>query len=101
MKKYILSLSIFAFAAAVIPTPASAAIDIFEMNSVEPSVEYSARTLHIENAQGETLYIYDVTGQAIMAVKITSASQRIELSNLPKRCYIVKVGKIVRKVSLK
>jgi len=101
MKKYLLSLSIFALTAAVIPTPAIAAIDIVEMASADPSIEYISKTLHIENAQGETLRIYDVTGVAVMTIKVSSASQRVELSNLPKGCYIVKVGKIVRKISVK
>ncbi len=101
MKKYILSLSIFTLAAVVIPTTAFAAIDIVEMSAAEPTVGYSAGTLHVDNAQGETLFIYDVTGIVIMSVKITSPSQKIDLGNLTKRCYIVKVGKTVRKISVK
>lgn len=101
MKKYILSLSIFALTAAVVPTTAMAAIDIVEMNSAETSIDYTGKALVIENGQGEVLRIYDVTGVAIMTIKITSASQRVELSNLNKGCYIVKVGKIVRKISIK
>ena len=101
MKKYILSLSIFALTAAVVPTTAMAAIDIVELSSAEPTIEFSGKTLHIENAQGEVLRIYDVTGIAVMTIKVTSPSQRIDLSNLPKSCYIVKVGKLVRKISVK
>lgn len=101
MKKYLLSLSIFALTAAVIPTTTMAAIDLIEMNSAETSIDYVGRTLHIENGQGEVLRIYDVTGVAIMTIKVTSASQRVELSNLSKGCYIVKVGKLVRKISIK
>ncbi len=101
MKKYILSLSIFTLTAAVVPATAMAAIDIVELASAEPSIQYNSdRTLHIENAQGEVLRIYDVTGIAVMTIKVTSSSQRIDLSNL-KGCYIVKVGKLVRKISIK
>ena len=101
MKKYILSLSIFALTAAVVPTTAMAAIDIVDMSAAEPVIEYNEKSLHIENAQGEVLRIYDVTGIAVMTIKVTSSSQRIDLSNLPKSCYIVKVGKLVRKISVK
>ena len=100
MKKYILSLSLFALTAFVMPTIAMAAIDLVEVAAGEASVEYRGKTLHVENAQGEVLRIYDVTGVSIMTVKITSPSQKIDLSNLPKGCYIVKVCKAVRKISV-
>ncbi len=78
-----------------------AAIDIVEMAAGEVSIDYSGRTIHVENAQGEVLRVYDVTGVSVMTIKIQSSSQKVELGNLPKGCYIVKVGNVVRKISVK
>ena len=41
-----------------------------------------------------------MTGRAVATYKIDSPVQRIEL-NLPKGCYILKVGKVVRKVTVR
>lgn len=46
------------------------------------------------------LYIYNVAGVKIMSIKIDSSDRYYDL-NLPKGCYIVKVGKVVRKISVK
>jgi hypothetical protein len=54
----------------------------------------------IQWASGMTLEVVSLTGRAIATYKIESTSQRIEL-NLPKGCYILKVGKVVRKVTVR
>ena len=46
---------------------------------------------------GKVLYIYDVTGICVMTLRIDNNDKRFEL-NLAKGCYIVKVGKVVRKI---
>jgi hypothetical protein len=46
------------------------------------------------------LFIYNVAGVRVMSLKIEGADKLIDL-NLPKGCYIVKVGKVVRKISIK
>lgn len=101
MKKFLLSLSIFALTAVVVPTTAVAAIDIVEVNnSVENPVEFQGKSLIVEKCQNQTLCIYDVTGKPVRTIKITNTSQRIDLSELPKGCYIVKIGTVVRKISI-
>ena len=45
------------------------------------------------------MQIYNVAGVRVMTVKIDSSDKTYNL-NLPKGCYIVKVGKIVRKISI-
>ncbi|MCF0193221.1 MAG: T9SS type A sorting domain-containing protein [Prevotella sp.] len=101
MRKLILILSIFALSATVVPTSANAAIDIIDMNSAEISVIQSNNSvLHVENAQNAVLRVYDVTGVAVITIKITSASQKVDISGLQKGCYIVKVGNVTRKISI-
>lgn len=64
------------------------------------SVTVSQSVINVSGAAGKTLEIVSLTGKQMASVKIESPSQRIEL-NLPKGCYILKVGNIVRKVSIR
>ena len=64
------------------------------------NITYSEGTLFVTGCEGQTLEIVSLTGKKIMDVKIESPAQKIEL-NIPKGCYIVKVGKVVRKVSVR
>ena len=87
--------------------PANAAANMVTELGIAEQVEENAPTIKIQNksvtvqeAQGMTLEIMSLTGKAIAAYKIEGPSQRIEL-NLAKGCYILKVGKTVRKVTLR
>jgi len=66
----------------------------------EPTISYSDGALNIVGAEGQTLEVISLTGKKVMTVSIDSPAQKIEL-NIPKGCYIVKVGKVVRKVSVR
>lgn len=65
----------------------------------EISVEVRGNVIHVRNAQGATLEIYDITGKRVSATRIDSNDKKISLS-LGKGCYIVRVGKITRKIAL-
>lgn len=54
----------------------------------------------INGAQGQTLEVVSLTGRRVMTLKIESPAQRVEL-NVPKGCYILKIGKVVRKVAIR
>lgn len=56
--------------------------------------------LHVVGAENEQLAIYNVTGVRVMSVKVDGDDKHYTL-NLPKGCYIVKVGNVVRKVSIR
>ena len=60
----------------------------------------NGQSVTITGAQGRTLEVVSLTGRCVMTVKIESPSQRIEL-NVPKGCYILKIGKVVRKVAIR
>jgi hypothetical protein len=57
-------------------------------------------SVQVTGASGMVLEIVSVTGRHIASYKIESPAQRVEL-NLPKGCYILKIGKVVRKVTLR
>ena len=65
---------------------------------IEISVE--GQTVIISGAQGEELIVVSLAGRQVVKAKIDSPSQRIEL-NIPKGCYILKVGKVVRKIQVR
>ena len=66
----------------------------------EVSVTYTPGYLYVNDAEGKTLEIVSLTGRKVMEEQINSPAQKIELS-IPKGCYIVKVGSVVRKISVR
>lgn len=63
-------------------------------------MEMEQNAVSVYGAQGQTLEVVSITGKHVMRVRIDNASQRIEL-NVPKGCYILKIGSVVRKVSIR
>ena len=60
-----------------------------------------ARTaIDLIGAEDEQLSVYNVTGVRVMSVKVDGGDKHYTL-NFPKGCYIVKVGNVVRKVSIR
>ena len=103
MTKNILSI---AFAALAILGSAQTADAVPLMELIEVDQQSAQITLtdnnvlHITGGAGQLLEIYNVAGVKLSVTKIDSQEKRVEL-NLSKGCYIVKVGKTVRKISLK
>lgn len=91
-------------AALVLGTPVAAladtAVEIIDNDFQTINVSLNEQTLRVTGANGQMLFIYNVAGVRVMSVKVEGADRLIEL-NLPKGCYIVKVGKVVRKISIK
>ncbi len=91
-------------AALVLGTPVAAladtAVEIIDNDFQTINVSLNEQTLRVTGANGQMLFIYNVAGVRVMSVKVEGADKLIEL-NLPKGCYIVKVGKVVRKISIK
>lgn len=79
---------------------ANNAIEIVDNDIVGITVTVSESTLRVTGATGLTLSIYNVAGVHVQSFRVEGADRRYEL-NLPKGCYIVKVGKVVRKISIK
>lgn len=62
------------------------------------SVEQSL--IHVTGASGQLMQVYNVAGVCVATIKVDGDDKRYDL-NLTKGCYIVKVGKVVRKVSIR
>lgn len=64
------------------------------------AISVSGQTVTVSGAQGQTLEVISLTGRRLMSVRIEGPAQRIDL-NVPKGCYILKIGKVVRKVTVR
>ena len=101
MVKKILSVILLIAALSSVPTTADAA-NMIELIEMEQQVQIVVidNVLHISGANGQVMHIYNVAGVRIMSVKVEGMEKRFDL-NLSKGCYIVKVGKTARKISIK
>ena len=103
MKKTLLILSLTLTLTMAVPVVMSAipvAPGIEEFIDEEITITINGQTVIVTGAQGQTLEVVSLTGRCVKSEKIESPSQKIEL-NIPKGCYILKVGKVVRKVTVR
>lgn len=101
MTKHILTIALFAMALTVAPTCADAAMRM-ELIEVEqqPQIEIVNNQIHVTGGAGQVLYVYNIAGVCIHTIKIDSNDRTFDIT-LSKGCYIIKVGKTARKVSIK
>ena len=101
MRKNLLVISMMAFLA----VPAVASTTVFEERGVAEMIDETitltidGNAVTISGAQGQKLIVVSLTGRQVAEYQIDSPAQRIEL-NLTKGCYVLKVGNVVRKVSI-
>lgn len=89
----------------------SASMNIYAQSEKKPLIVESevtqlvltidGNTIRIQDADKDsTLEIYNILGVQISSIKIDSADKTVVLT-LPKGCYMLKIGDIVRKVAIK
>lgn len=71
-----------------------------DFNFGDISIYVQGTTLHVSGAAGQNLYIYNITGVRVLSIRVDGSDKAYNL-NLPKGCYIVKVGNVVRKISIR
>ena len=69
-----------------------------ELTAVTLSVNGSK--VHVTGAEGEILEVYNLTGVKVATIRIDSNDKSMTLT-LQRGCYILKVGKVVRKISIR
>lgn len=103
MKKKLLI--IFLGLAALVCVPMTALASEADFQQTEQTIDeditfkVNGQWVTVTGAQGQTLEVVSLTGRRVMTIKIESPAQRVEL-NVPKGCYILKIGKVVRKVAV-
>lgn len=103
MVKRILILSFLIVCLFILPmTTQATSLESLDVEQVEDKsdvqISVSKSIVHIMNAEGQVMEVISLTGRHVMSVRIESPAQRIELTNIPKGCYIIKIGKVVRKI---
>ena len=87
-----------------VPATASAATEYESELMAQPegevTINYSQGVLYIKGGEGKRLEVISLTGRCLLEQQIDSPAQKIEL-NIPKGCYIVKVGSVVRKLAVR
>ncbi len=102
MKKNVLTIMFFSMVLGTIPLQVSAAanVEIIDNDFQQVSITVSTGgVLHISGANGQVLQVYNVLGVKVASIKVEGNDKRIELP-LKSGCYIVKVGDVVRKISV-
>ena len=104
MQKKILLFFVAGMLACSIPSMAMNMVSMMgvteQIDDEAPVISVQGNIVSVSGGSGQYLEIVSLTGKAIATYKIDYQSQRFEL-NLPKGCYILKVGKTVRKVTIK
>ena len=101
MTKYIYTILLISMIIAT-PTTAYAEPVTDEMEHMQtPNVTVvEGSQLRVTNGNGQTLRVYNVTGVQGRVFKVDGMDKCYDL-NLPKGCYIIKIGKTVRKISIR
>ena len=99
MKKFYIITLTLAMAFAPLTAMAEPASDGIEMSVSGISLSIKDGNVHIVGANGEVMEIFNLTGAKVATVRIDSNDKTFAL-NLQKGCYLIKVGKIVRKISI-
>lgn len=99
MKKFYIITLTLAMAFAPLTIMAEPANDGIEMSVSGISLSIKDGNVHIVGANGEVMEIFNLTGAKVATVRIDSNDKTFAL-NLQKGCYLIKVGKIVRKISI-
>ena len=101
MRKNLLIISMMAFLAvpAVATTTMVMERGVAEMIDEPITLSVDGNAVTVCGAQGQKLIVVSLTGRQVAEYQIDSPAQRIEL-NLTKGCYVLKVGNVVRKVSI-
>ena len=105
MKRIVIIVSAVLALALFVPTKANSSVlkeyvaGIMVLQDSEVTITYSQGSVYVTGGEGLTIEVVSLTGNKVYEEVITSPSQKFEL-NIPKGCYIVKVGKVVRKVSI-
>ena len=100
MKKKIWIIALSMLLLGVAPTIAHVQMDEpleAEMETISLTIQDNRA--HITNAEGKVLEIYNLTGVRVARIRIDNNDKQIAL-NLNRGCYIMKVDKVVRKVTI-
>ena len=74
--------------------------DNIENNMSAVTFVVSGNTVRISGTNGEDIEVFNLTGVKITTIK-TDITGKTFTVNLQKGCYLLKIGKVVRKISIR
>lgn len=77
---------------------ASARIELSDIDNQSVKIEQRGNSIVITGAVGKTVHVFDLIAVEKKTVAIDSQEKRIDLSQLPKGIYLIKVGKDSKKI---
>ncbi len=72
-----------------------------EMEQNQISISVSGSNLRIKNADGLVVEVFSLTGEKVYTSRIEGTSKSVDLGQLQRGYYIVKIGKFTRKIYLR
>ena len=99
MKKIFIIALTLTMACAPVSMLAQSDRDGIEVSMSGITLSVNGGNVHIVGANGEVMEVFNLTGTKVSSIRIDSADKTFAL-NLPKGCYLIKIGKIVRKISV-
>ena len=80
------------------------ATDMVDNDGIETSISTitivaNGNTVKVSGVNGENIEIFNLTGTKVTTIKTDTTGKTYSV-NLPKGCYLVKIGKVVRKISI-
>lgn len=90
--------SFLVFPLGLVSIAAETAVEINDFGEDEIAISIHNNIIHVTGANGQMMYVYNVAGIRVAAIKVEGNDKQYSL-NLARGCYIIKIGKTVRKVS--
>ena len=99
MAKFILSMlfSVLMLGSAAVNASARTEIELIDTDVQSVTISVVESAIHVTGGNGMTMTVYRITGDCIAKVRVDGNDKRYDF-NLPKGCYIVQVGRVVRKI---
>lgn len=101
MRKSLLALTLaLSLSVPVLALPFMMDPNVVAQMDQDVTITVEGNTVLVKGAEGQTLEVISLTGRKLAEYRIESPAQRVEL-NLSRGCYVLKIGKVVRKVSIR
>ncbi|MBO6125298.1 MAG: T9SS type A sorting domain-containing protein [Bacteroidaceae bacterium] len=71
-----------------------------ENNMSAVAIAVSGNTVRVSGTNGEDIEVFNLTGVKITTIKTDTTGKTFTV-NLQKGCYLLKIGKVVRKISIR
>lgn len=71
-----------------------------ENNLSAVAIAVSGNTVRVSGTNGEDIEVFNLTGVKITTIKTDTTGKTFTV-NLQKGCYLLKIGKVVRKISIR